>query len=383
MRSGRTRGPCLLQANWNVSVAQRRQEPGKTASLKDVALRAGVDASTVSRVLRGDDRKPAKPATRDRVLRIAQEMGYRPNSVARSLRTRRTEAIGLIIPDAANPGFAEIFKGVQSVTDAAGWHVIVVEDRFEHRQELGWDRLVVEGRVDGVLVLTATIRDPIVRRVSDSGFPIVLANRRSNGVPGSVVMNDAKGSEVAVSHFVSLGHQRIGHIAGPSDIDTGRRRLAGFRDAMKKHRLPVREDWIVETNYTEAGGTVAAEALLAQAGNDMPTAIYCASFLSGIGLIKVLKDAGYRVPADISVIVSDELALAAHTAPPLTTIRMHLSRMGEFAARMLLDRLAGKPVSAVVLPDLPELVVRGSTGPVKKAALAASRKAAARVQPSK
>ncbi|HZP18889.1 MAG TPA: LacI family DNA-binding transcriptional regulator [Bauldia sp.] len=363
---------------------RRSEQPAKTASLKDVALRAGVDPSTVSRVLRGDDRKPAKAATRDRVLRIAQEMGYRPNSVARSLRTRRTEAIGLIIPDAANPGFAEIFRGVQSVTDAAGWHVIVVEDRHDHRQELGWDRLVLEGRVDGVLVLTATIRDPIARRVSDSGFPIVLVNRRSNGVPGSVVMNDAKGSEVAVSHFVSLGHRHIAHVAGPSDVDTGRRRLAGFRDAMKKYGIPVREEWIVETNYTEAGGTAAGHALLARTGNDMPTAIYCASFLSGIGLVKVLKEAGYQVPQDISVIVSDELTLAAHTSPPLTTIRMHLSRMGEVGARMLLDRLAGKPVSAVVIPEVPELVVRGSTAPPKKEAPARGRMPArATHQPSK
>ena len=331
-----------------------------------MALAAGVDPSTVSRVLRGDDRKPAKAATRERVLKIAHEMGYTPNSVARSLRTRRTETIGLVIPDAANPGFAEIFRGVQSVTDAAGWHVIVVEDRFDHREELGWDRLVREGRVDGILVLTAKIRDPIARRVSDSGFPIVLVNRRSNGVPGSVVMNDPKGSEVAVSHFVSLGHRRIAHVAGPSDVDTGRRRLSGFRDAMKKYGVPVREDWIVETNYTEAGGTAAGRALLTKVGHDMPTAIYCASFLSGIGLIKVLNDAGYHVPVEVSVIVSDELALAAHTAPPLTTIRMHLSRMGEVAARMLLDRLAGKPVAAAVIQEVPELVVRGSTAPPRE-----------------
>jgi DNA-binding LacI/PurR family transcriptional regulator len=349
-------------------LASRRRpiKPPKVAVLKDVARRAGVDASTASRILRGDERKPAKAETRERVLAAAREMGYRANSVARSLRTRQREAIGLIIPDAANPGFAEIFRGVQSVTDAAGWHVIVMEDRHDHRQELGWDRLVLEGRVDGVLVLTATIRDPLVRRVSDSGFPIVLMNRRSSGVPGSVVMNDPKGSEVAISHFAELGHQRIAHVAGPSNVDTGQRRLAGFRSAMRHHGLPIRDDWIVYTNYTEAGGEAAGRELIGKAGDDMPTAIYCASFLSGIGLIKVLKQAGYAVPRDISVIVSDELALAAHTFPPLTTIRMHLSRMGEVGARMLLDHLAGKPVSAVVIPEEPELVVRASTAPPRR-----------------
>jgi DNA-binding LacI/PurR family transcriptional regulator len=346
-----------------VNLPRRFATPPRATILKDVALRAGVDSSTVSRVLRGDERKPAKAETRDRILQIAQDMGYRPNSVARSLRTRRTEAIGLVIPDAANPGFAEIFKGVQTVTDAAGWHVIVVEDQTPRRSDLGWDRLVLEGRVDGVLVLTATIRDPVVRSVAESGFPIVLVNRRSNGVAGSVVMNDAHGSEVAVAHFTALGHRKIAHVAGPSNVDTGRRRLAGFRNAIMKHRLLANDEWIVETNYTEAGGIAAAKTLLDQAWNNLPTAIYVASFLSGVGVLKVLKDSGFRVPEDISVIVSDELALAAHTSPPLTTIRMHLSRMGEVAARMLLDSLAGKPVSALVLPEMPELVVRGSTAP--------------------
>jgi DNA-binding LacI/PurR family transcriptional regulator len=344
-------------------LARRNSEPAKATILRDVALRAGVDPSTVSRVLRGDDRKPAKAETRDRILKVAQDMGYRANSVARSLRTRRTEAIGLVIPDAANPGFAEIFKGVQTVTDEAGWHVIVVEDRIAHRSDLGWDRLVLEGRVDGVLVLTATIRDTVVRRVAESGFPIVLVNRRSNGVAGSVVMNDAYGSEVAVAHFAALGHRNIAHVAGPSNVDTGRRRLSGFSEAIRKRSLLARDEWIVETNYTEAGGVAAARKLLDQAGRNLPTAIYVASFLSGVGVLQVLKNAGLRVPEDISVVVSDELALAAHTSPPLTTIRMHLSRMGEVAARMLLDSLAGKPVSAMVLPEMPELVVRGSTAP--------------------
>ena len=164
-------------------------------------------------------------------------MGYRANSVARSLRTRQREAIGLVIPDAANPGFAEIFKGVQAVTAEAGWHVIVVEGRPTGRPDLGWDRIVLEGRVDGVLVLVASIRDPSCKRVAESGFPIVLVNRRSNGVAGSVVMNDARGSDVAVEHFFGLGHRKIGHIAGPANLDTGRRRLAGFRDALKQRKL--------------------------------------------------------------------------------------------------------------------------------------------------
>ena len=334
--------------------------------LKDVARRAGVDPSTVSRVLRGDERKPAKTETRERILKIAREMGYRANSVARSLRTRQREAIGLVIPDAGNPGFAEIFKGVEAVTAEAGWHVIVVEGRPTPRPGLGWDRLVLEGRVDGVLVSVASIRDPMVKRVAESGFPIVLVNRRSHGVAGSVVMNDARGSEVAVEHFYGLGHRRIGHIAGPANLDTGRRRLAGFRDALKRRELTARGEWLAVTDYTEAGGACAAQAILDQSGERLPTAVYVASFMSGVGAVQVFKDAGFNVPEDISVIVSDELSLAAHTAPPLTTVGMPVTRMGEVAARMLLRAVSGEAVSDIVLPEEPRLVVRASTAPPRR-----------------
>jgi LacI family transcriptional regulator len=345
------------------ALRQSPAKPQRVAVLKDVARLAGVDPSTVSRVLRGDERKPAKAETRERILQVAREMGYRANSVARSLRTKQREAIGLVIPDAANPGFAEIFKGVQAVTAEAGWHVIVVEGRPNDRPDLGWDRIVLEGRVDGVLVLVASIRDRVVKRVAESGFPIVLVNRRSNGVAGSVVMNDQRGSDVAVEHFFALGHRKIGHIAGPANLDTGRRRLAGFRDALKKRKLVAREEWITETDYTEAGGARAARALIERSDGDLPTAVYIASFMSGVGAIQVFKEAGLSVPDDISVIVSDELSLAAHTAPPLTTVDMPVTRMGEVAAHMLLRAVAGEPVSDIVLPDAPRLVIRGSTAP--------------------
>jgi LacI family transcriptional regulator len=339
----------------------RFQKPPKVAVLKDVAFRAGVDVSTASRVLRGDERKPATAETRQRVLAAAQELDYRVNSAARGLRMRQREAIGLVIPDAANPGFSAIFRGVQAVATEAGLHVVVVEDRPPVRPELRWDRIVLEGRVDGVLVLTAALRDPVVRRVADSGFPIVLVNRRSAGVAGSVVMDDARGAEVAVAHFAAQGHRHIGHIAGPPNLDTGRRRLAGFRAALRARDLPIRSEWVSFTDYTEAGGIKAARSILDLSRGDPPTAVYVATFLSGLGAIQAFRKAGLTIPGDVSVIVSDELPLAAHTAPPLTTIAMPLSRMGEVATRMLLGAVKGEALSGIVLPDEPRLVVRGST----------------------
>lgn len=333
----------------------------RTAVLKDIARLAGVDTSTVSRVLSGDQRKPAKPATRDKILKIARELDYRTNSTARSLRTKRQDAIGLVIPDATNPGFAQIFKGVQAITSKMGRHVIVVEGGKSSDSELGWEGLILEGRVDGVLVLVASIHDKIVERIGKSGFPIVLVNRRSNEINCSVVVDDAKGSEVAVDHFVELGHQNIGHISGPQSLDTGRRRTDGFKAALKKHKLRLNPKWIVETDYSEEGGRRAALDLLEQSSGKLPTAIYVASFMSGLGAMQVFKQHGLRIPEDISVIVSDELPLAAHTAPPLTTIDMSLTQMGEVAAEKLMDIIAGQANVEVMLGEKPKLVIREST----------------------
>jgi LacI family transcriptional regulator len=331
--------------------------------LKDVARLAGVDASTVSRVLRGDERRPAKPETRARILQVARDMGYTPNGVARSLRTRRQEAIGVVVPDLGNPAFAEIFQGIQAAAVRIGWHVIVVDGRMPAGTGRGWDRLVFEGRIDGLLVLVASIRDPIVQRVARSGFPLVLVNRRSDGVAGSVVMRDERGAEIAIEHLVALGHRRIGHIAGLPTFDTGRRRLAGVRAALRARGLSLHAAWLAATDHTEAGGVRAAREILARAGCDLPTAVYVASFLSGVGALAVFKSAGLRVPEDLSIVVSDELSLAAHIAPPLTTVRMPLSRMGAVATEVLLRAIGGEAPGDLVLPDEPELVVRASTAP--------------------
>lgn len=200
--------------------------------------------------------------------------------------------------------------------------------------------------------LTASIRDPLVQRVARSGLPLVLVNRRSDGVVGSVVVNDARGAEIAVDHLVSLGHRRIGHIAGPPTIDTGRRRTAGFRAAMRKHALPLRNSWIAATDYSEAGGAEAARSVMAKSGTHLPTALYVASFLSGIGAMKVFKDEGLRIPHDISIIYSQRRT-GARRDPPLTTVLMPVRRMGEAAATMLLAAMAQEPVGDIVLPDEP------------------------------
>lgn len=332
------------------------------AGLKDVARLAGVDPSTVSRVLRGDPRQVARPDTRERIFRAASELGYRPNHLARGLRLRRTSTIALLVPDLDNIGFAEITHGVQAAVDEAGYLLLLAG---AHRPigEAQYPDLLLDGRVDGLLVAFAHLDDPLVGRLAELRLPLVLVNRRAPGASGSVVVDDEWGSRMAVEHLISLGHRHIGHVAGSLETDTGLRRERGFMRALAQAGLRLDDRWIAEGHYTEAGGAVAADSILKRSGREFPTALFVANLMSALGVLSALRDARVHVPDDISVITMDDHVVAAHTAPPLTSVRMPLREMGVEAVRMLIDAIDGRPVSHRVVGEPPVIVARESTAP--------------------
>jgi DNA-binding LacI/PurR family transcriptional regulator len=176
------------------------------------------------------------------------------------------------------------------------------------------------------------------------------------------VVDDEQGSRVAVEHLLGLGHRRVGFLGIDADTDTARRRLAGYRSAMNARRLPVEPGWITAGPPTEEGGRRSLRAALGAPGPH-PTAWYVASLMSAIGALAELRDTGADVPGDVSVVAFNDHPLAAHTAPPLTTVRMPNVRMGEEAVGMLLAAMAGEPVRDLVIEDPPELIVRASTAP--------------------
>lgn len=336
------------------------------ATLKDVAKLAEVDPSTVSRVLRDDPMQAVRPETRERILAAAGALRYRPNALARSLRTRRTDTIGLIIPSLENVGFSEVTHGIQAAAAAFGKLVVVIEAEAltstdEAAVEEAYSRLITDGRVDGLIVAFATVDDHLVTQLSERGTPLVLVNRRTAGIHGSVVVDDERGSDLAVAHLAALGHTRIGYVGIAADTDTARRRERGYREAMARAGLDVRETWLGVGTPTIAGGRLATRSLLERASADRPTGLFTASLLGAIGVLAELRDAGMAVPADISVIAFNDHELAEHLDPPLTTVRMPNFRMGEEAVRLLLEAIDGEAGRDEMIDDAPQVIVRRST----------------------
>jgi LacI family transcriptional regulator len=337
------------------------------ATLKDVARLAEVDPSTVSRVLRGDPSQAVRPETRDRILAASASLSYRANALARGLRTRRTDTLGLVIPSLENVGFSEVTHGIQSAAADAGRLVVVVEAEALERAGEGsargepYSRLITDGRVDGLIVAFATLDDHLVMQLADRGIPLVLVNRRTVGVHGSVVVDDEHGSALAVAHLVELHHRRIGYVGLAAETDTARRREHGFRGAMADAGLEVDPRWLVSGAPTLWGGQGAIQGLLARVGTDRPSALFVASLLGAIGVLSGLRAASIEVPEEMSVIAFNDHDLAAHLDPPLTTVRMPNFEMGAAAVGLLLEAIDGQGQRDLMIETPPEVIVRRST----------------------
>lgn len=362
------------------SMSTRHRTPKATESvshapvarLRDVATAADVDPSTVSRVLRGDPTQGVRPETRDRIIEAARELRYRPHAVARSLRTRQTDTFGLLVPTLDNIGFSEVVHGIQAAAAEAGKLVMVVEvravDSAGARADLDelYARLVLDGRVDGLIVGFATADDPLVKSLAERRLPLVLVNRRSSGIHGSVVVDDRRGAVLAVEHLISLGHRNIGYVGFAPKTDTSRRRFEGYRSAMGKAGLPIDERWLASGDPTEEGGQQAVAQILSASGRQRPTALFSSTLLGAFGILAGLLDAGHSVPDAVSVVAFNDHPIAAITAPPLTTVKMPNFEMGRRAMHMLIRATVGHPVTDEMLKDPPELIVRASTAAHRK-----------------
>jgi LacI family transcriptional regulator len=325
-----------------------------TVRLLDVAAAAGVDASVVSRVLSGDDRLSIRSETRERILEAAARLNYRPNAAARTLKTARTMAIGMIVPDLANTNYATIASGAEDRAAQAGYTILVASGSATERL------LDLHGRIDGLLVGMATTETP---RLGDfgAGIPAILVNRREPcGIP-SVTVDDEAGAALATEHLLAIGHRRIGHVAGPQNADTGRRRLRGYEQALRAAGSEPDAELVAETSFDEAGGHVAASRLLGL--EPRPTALFVANVRAALGAMAAARRLGLRIPDDVSIVGFHDAPFAGYLDPALTTVRMPLAEMGRQAADHLLALIGGGTADDLMLGTPPELVVRGSTSP--------------------
>jgi LacI family transcriptional regulator len=326
----------------------------KAARLRDVAEAAGVDTSIASRILSGDGGLTVRPDTRRRVLEAASRLAYRPNTAARALKTRKTMALGMIVPELTNVAYATIAMGADERASRAGYALLVATGSVRDRLD------AIDGRIDGLLVGIATSE---TIRMGDLGGPLptVLVNRHELlGLP-SVTVDDEAGSALGTEHLLSLGHQRIGHVAGPQNSDTGRRRLAGYMRAMRGGGIEPAPGWIAEASYDEAGGELAASRLLR--GSPRPTALFVANVRAAIGTLAAIRRLGLSVPRDVSLVGFHDAPVAMYLDPELTTVKMPLREMGSAAVESLLALLDGRHVDDLRVSAPPELLVRASTAP--------------------
>jgi DNA-binding LacI/PurR family transcriptional regulator len=314
-----------------------------------------VSKSLVSLALRGDPR--VREETRRSIRRAAEQIGYRPNAVARSLVSRRTHVVGVMLSDLHNQYFMEVVDGIESEAHAADYRALINTGGRQPERE--WDALetLLQLRTDGI-ILAGTVLPASRILAAASAVPVVLVARRSPSVD-SVANDDRLGARLAVEHLVGLGHRRLAHVDGGEGAGAQARR-DGFLDAVREAGL-ASEAVVVRGDYTEAGGADGVERLLA--GGRPPTAVFVSNDLAAVGALHALERRGLAVPDDISVVGYDNTALAGLGHIDLTTIDQPRRQLGATAVGLLLDRLENgrRRARHVVLP--PTVVVRGSTAP--------------------
>ncbi|MGY0061697.1 LacI family DNA-binding transcriptional regulator [Streptomyces sp. LZ34] len=327
------------------------------ASIKDVAHHARVSVATVSRVL--NDHPSVRADTRDRVLAAVAELGYRPNAVARSLRTDQTRALGLVISDVLNPFFTELARSVEDEARALGYSVVI--GNADERPDLQDHhvRTLMDRRIDGLLVSPTDGGSPLMLDAARTGTPMVFVDRWIKGVDVPVVRTDGRGAvRDLVAHLHALGHRRLAIIAGPAATTTGSERVEAFRSALLEFGLALPADFIGQGDFqADSGRRVTARFL------DLiepPDVIFAADSLMALGAMDEIRARGLRVPDDVALAAFDDIPWFVHTHPPITAIAQPTGELGRAAVRALIDRVEGRTAESVILSA--RLVTRRSCG---------------------
>jgi LacI family transcriptional regulator len=338
--------------------------PDPPVTLRDVAVRAGVHPATASRALNPETRILVSEDTARRVLDAAADLGYRPNPVARSLRTRRSHTVGVLIPDLNNPLFPPIVRGLEDRLATAGYVALIGNtDSDDERERMVFEQMRAR-HVDGLVLATARLRHPLLAEASRAEMPVVLINRLAQDYSfPSVSVDNERGVRMAVAHLSALGHRRIAHIAGPQEMSTGLSRYRGFVTAMESSRLQVDDDLVVFAKAFTVEEGLRCGRLLLDRGTGC-TAIAAGNDMLAVGCYGALDDAGLSCPDDISVVGFNDMPFIDRLRPPLTTIRFPHYQVGTEAAQLLLERIAEHSGPVKILYLAPELVIRGSTARV-------------------
>ena len=332
----------------------------RPVSIQDIASAAGVSHSTVSRALHNNPL--ISPDVRLRIQQLAQEMGYTPNAVAQSLKGQRTNTVGLVVTSIADPFVGRVVRGIEDVAQSANVSVFLSVSNNDPEREIEVIETFHRRRVDGVISATAQISGPYVQRLAQINIPTVLINQQSDSEADrllSVDADDYGGAKQAVEYLLGLGHRKIGYMGVTDRMQSNRRRMAGYCDALSTAGIAVEDAFIRIVPAFHFDDVVEAQALLPDLFAPGVTGVFCYNDMVAVGVLLASRKLGLRVPEQLSVVGYDDVELAQYVTPPLTTIHQPKLRLGELAMQMLLDVLEGRPVQNQVLPTA--LVVRGST----------------------
>ncbi|WP_224360758.1 LacI family DNA-binding transcriptional regulator [Hyalangium versicolor] len=324
-------------------------------TLEEVARRAGVSPSTVSRILNGTAR--VRESKRQAVERAIADLDYRPNVMAQGLARGSSMSVGVITQDIASPFFNESLKGIEDSLAKAGYAPLFVSGHWKKEKETECMSLLAARRVDGVIVLTGMIDDAALLSYA-ARLPLVITGRNLQGTNVvSIQANNEQAGYDATRHLLDLGHTRIAHISGPEVNVDAQDRLAGYRRALTEAGLPVEERLITYGDFHETSGLLAVNQLLESRLNF--TALFVANDQMAYGARLALYRKGIRVPEDVSIIGFDDLPSSLYTTPPLTTVRQPAYDLGKIAGDAMLGLIQGEPVS---IPHIPlQVIVREST----------------------
>lgn len=331
-------------------------------TIYDIAKRAGVSAATVSRVFNG--RPDVSPRTREKIERIAREMGYQPNAVARGLATKRSMTIGVFFQDHVNSGlrhpfFHDVLAAFKDVVGTYGYDLLFFASNAEDGGPEGFAARARHRDVDGVLLVGVPRTDPALPAMVQSDIPCMSIDLDLLGPRAGYLSSDnIGGARQAVCHLYAKGHRTIGFVGDRYGTKPGHDRLLGYQQTLMELGLPFRQDWILPGDFTEESGYRAGEMYLAL--EDPPTAVFCAGDMMAIGMMRCLADHGLVVGRDVSIVGFDDIAVARYVTPGLTTIRQNKEEMGTQAAKALVSLIESPQTAPPVLTIATELVERGT-----------------------
>ena len=331
--------------------------------MRDVAKRAGVSISTVSHVV--NNSRPVSNSARQRVIQAMDELGYKPNALARSLRQQKTNSIGLIVPDSANPFFAEVARGIEDTSFDQNYSVILCNSDGNLDKQAIYTNLLIERQVAGILFVAAGVSTELVDDLHRRRVPLVIIDREIPNVSvDTVLTNHYQGGFLATQHLIDLGHLRIACISAGSELSPSAERVTGYRDALETSGITFDQSLVVRGDFQYESGYHAAHKLLQKEAP--PTAVFASNDLMAVGCISAITESGMRVPDQISVVGFDDVKLASFSNPPLTTIAQPKREIGELATEILLARIQDLDAPQRFERLETSLIVRRSTCKLKR-----------------